>query len=35
LEDPNGPFVRVFGENPGAEPLLYRFRSPALGSPEK
>ncbi len=26
LEDPDGPFVRVFGENPGAEPLLYRFK---------
>lgn len=26
LEDPNGPFVRVFGDNPSAEPLLYRFK---------
>ncbi|MCS6862231.1 MAG: hypothetical protein NZT92_18150, partial [Abditibacteriales bacterium] len=26
LEDPDGPFVRVFGDNPSAEPLLYRFK---------
>jgi hypothetical protein len=26
LEDPNGPFVRVFGDDPRREPLIYRWK---------
>lgn len=27
LQDPEGPFVRIFGEKSGAEPFFYRFKS--------
>ena len=27
LEDPEGPFVRIFGEKSGSEPFFYRFKS--------
>jgi hypothetical protein len=31
LENPDGPFVRVCGQNPGREPLLYRFKDTRSG----